>query len=90
MKERQDGVKEHPPQVTIGNMLSTFFSYLRADGPSVWPNQHEISIGTAYAVWTGIGAAYSYVFDRDPKRGMLSERFPFNNRVASSKPKGTP
>lgn len=47
-------------QRSTGIVLAVFFMVL--SGTLLWLAQREIPLGTSYAVWTGIGAAGTFLF----------------------------
>ena len=52
-------ISQNPETRWVGIALAVFFMIL--SGILLWLAQREIPIGTAYAVWTGIGAAGTFL-----------------------------
>ncbi|MBM3377940.1 MAG: multidrug efflux SMR transporter [Betaproteobacteria bacterium] len=52
-------ISQMPETRWVGIALAIFFMTL--SGVFLWLAQREIPIGTAYAVWTGIGAAGTFM-----------------------------
>ena len=52
-------ISQNPETRWVGIALAVFFMIL--SGMLLWLAQREIPIGTAYAVWTGIGAAGTFL-----------------------------
>ena len=52
-------ISQMPETRWMGIAVALFFMTL--SGIFLWLAQHEIPIGTAYAVWTGIGAAGTFM-----------------------------
>lgn len=50
---------ENPPTRMLGLAVAAGFMLL--SGTLLWVAQRQIPIGTAYAVWTGIGAAGTFM-----------------------------
>lgn len=50
---------QEPGTRVLGVILAVFF--IGASGFFLWLAQREIPIGTAYAVWTGIGASGTFL-----------------------------
>ena len=50
---------EDPQTRVLG--LATALLFMLLSGALLWTAQREIPIGTAYAVWTGIGAAGTFI-----------------------------
>lgn len=52
-------LSQNPGQLVIGVSIAVVCIFI--SGFLLWYSQKTISIGTAYAVWTGIGAAGTFV-----------------------------
>lgn len=50
---------QDPSSRTVGIIVAIFF--MAISGALLWLAQREIPIGTAYAVWTGIGAVGTFL-----------------------------
>ena len=61
-------IAQNPSSQITGVLIAVFF--MTASGILLWLAQRTIPIGTAYAVWTGIGAAGTFmvgiIFYGDP------------------------
>ncbi|MEZ1495136.1 multidrug efflux SMR transporter [Pseudomonas aeruginosa] len=53
----------HPPQEPTSRWsgVAVAVSFMTISGAFLWLAQRQIPIGTAYAVWTGIGAAGTFL-----------------------------
>lgn len=55
------GLKMAQVPATRWNGISVAISFMAISGFLLWMAQRQIPIGTAYAVWTGIGAAGTFL-----------------------------
>ena len=55
------GLKMAQEQSTRWSGIATAVGFMAASGFFLWLAQRHIPIGTAYAIWTGIGAAGTFM-----------------------------